>query len=121
MFSRLFRAIRAFVSGLEYGYPICCVANYSLDTFLGIPSGLSRGEEYAPSVGTYVPCRFHKRVLKALTQVECAQLLRTGFAVEHLGPNDSLETRVNGQVVSRMRVPNGFDAVFLSQIDLREA
>lgn len=121
MLSRFFRAGRAFVSGLKYGYPICCVANYSLDSFLGIPSGLSRGEDRAPSLGTYVPCHFHKRVLKTLTPVECAQLLQTGFAVEHLGPNDSLETRVNGQVVSRMRIPEGFDAVYLSQINLKEA
>jgi hypothetical protein len=31
----------------KYGYPICCVVNYSLDSFLGIPSGLSRGETHA--------------------------------------------------------------------------
>lgn len=121
MLNRISGAIRAFTSGLKYGYPICCVANYSLDSFLGVPSGLSRGETYVASIGTYVPCHFHKRVLKPLTPLECARLLRSGFAVEHLSPNDRLETRVNGQIVSRVRIPDGFDALFLSQVSLRQA
>lgn len=117
--SRIEQAVRVFASGLRYGYPICCVCNYAFDSLLGVPSGLSRGERSDPSLGTYVPCGFHKQVTKSLPAQECLQLLKSGFAVEHLNPDDILETRVNGKVVSSLRVPFGVDAVYLSQIRLR--
>jgi len=46
--------------------------------------------------------------------------MASGFAVEHLGPMDELETRLNGTIVTRIRVPRRTDAIFLSQIRLRE-
>ena len=48
------------------------------------------------------------------------QLLGSGFAVEHLAPQDTVETLVNGKVVSKIRIPQGADGLFLSQIVLRD-
>jgi len=120
LLDRLSKSIRDLVSGLRYGYPVCCVFNYFLDSFLSIPSGLSRGEITDPTLGTYVPCHFHRRVNGPLSRGECLQLLGSGFAVEHLAPQDTVETLVNGKVVSKIRIPQGADGLFLSQIVLRD-
>jgi hypothetical protein len=48
------------------------------------------------------------------------QLLNSGFSVEHLAPYDLVETRVNGRIITSVRVPKGFDAIFLSQIQLQD-
>jgi hypothetical protein len=116
----LLRALDAFSSGLKSGYPLCCVLNYVLDALLGIPSGISRGERFDPNWGSYVPCHYHKRVTQSLSRSACSELLDSGFAVEHLAPEDQIETRINGRVVSAVRIPPGNDAVFLSQLRLNE-
>jgi len=112
------RAIGSFLRGLRLGYPACCVLNYSLDSLLGIPSGLSRGEASSPNKGTYVPCHFHKRVSKSLSWSECLQLLHSGFLVEHLAPESTIETLVDGRLISSTRVPRGIRGVFLQQLRL---
>ena len=119
MLVRLTKAARDLVAGFHYGYPPCCVFNYAFDSVLGLPAGLSRGEKLDPWVGTYVPCHFHKHVQRSLSAIESMRLLNSGFSVEHLAPEDTVETRVNGRIVSRVRVPKGFDAIFLSQVRLR--
>jgi hypothetical protein len=106
---------------LEFGYPLCCVFNYSLDSLLGIPSGLSRGEVADPTTGTYVPCHFHKRVKKSLSRSQCLQLLNTGCLVEHLAPQSTVETLVDGKVVSSVQVPDEMRGVFLQQLRLDSA
>ena len=118
--TRLRKAKRDLIAGLRYRYPLCCTLNYALDAVLGLPAGLSRGERIDPSIGTYVPCHFHKRVQHSLSSTESMQLLNSGFSVEHLAPEDTVETRVNGRVVSRVRVPKGLDALFLSQVRFRD-
>jgi len=120
MLVRLTRAARDLVAGLRYGYPPCCVLNYAFDSILGLPAGLNRGEKVDSETGTYVPCQFHKRVQHSLSSTESMQLLNSGFSVEHLAPEDTVETRVNGRVVSRVRVPKGLDALFLSQVRFRD-
>jgi len=112
------RAVTSFVRGLRLGYPACCVLNYSLDSLLGIPSGLSRGESSSPNTGAYVPCHFHKKVGKSLTRSECLQLLHTGFLVEHLAPESRIETLVDGKLISSTWVPRGSRGVFLQQLRL---
>ena len=112
------RALVDIVRGLRFGYPVCCVFNYSLDSLLGIPSGLSRGEVVRPTTGAYVPCHFHKSVKKSLSRAECLQLLSTGCLVEHLAPESTIETRVDGRVISSTRVPQGIRGVFLQQLKL---
>ena len=114
------KAGRDFLVGLRQGYPTCCVLNYALDSLRGIPAGLSRGVVSGPSCGDYVPCRLHKRVRRALSSRESLTLLNSGFSVEHLAPQDLIETRVNGKVITRMRIPEGLDAVFLSQVKLTD-
>ncbi|MGD0175610.1 MAG: hypothetical protein ABSC50_02155 [Candidatus Bathyarchaeia archaeon] len=108
-----------FMFGLRYGYPLCCVLNFTIDSLIGIPSGVSRGESYNTKVGPYVPCHFHKRVKHALTPSESLLLLNSEYSVEHLAPKDLIETRVNGRLVSRMRIPAGLDAIYVSQIKLK--
>ena len=110
------RAIIDIVRGLRLGYPVCCVFNYSLDSLLGIPSGLSRGEVVRPTTGAYVPCHFHKSVKESLSRPECLQLLHSGCLVEHLAPESTIETRVDGRVVSSTRIPQGIDGVLLQQL-----
>jgi len=105
--------------GLSYGYPLCCILNFTIDSLLGVPSGLSRGESYSGKFGSYIPCEFHKKVKRALTPSESLHLLSSGYSVEHLAPEDLIETRVNGRVVSSMRIPAGLDAVYVSQIKLK--
>jgi hypothetical protein len=117
----LLRALEAFSSGLKYGYPVCCVLNYALDALLGIPSGITRGEKVDLKSGTYVPCHYHRRVTQSISRSACSQLLDSGFAVEHLAPEDQIETRINGKIVSAVRIPAGSDAIFLSQIRLSES
>jgi hypothetical protein len=117
---RLSKARRDFVVGVRYGYPLCCVLNYTLDSVLGTPAALRRGETLNPRTGTYVPCHFHKRVQRALSPTESMQLLKSGFSVEHLAPDDFIETRVNGRVVTSVRVPKGLDAVFVSQVRFQD-
>jgi len=112
------RASANVVRGLKCGYPLCCVLNYSLDSLLGIPSGLSRGELVKPRTGTYVPCYFHKRVKKSLSRSECLQLLNTGCLVEHLPPQSTIQTLVDGRVISSTRVPEGTRALLLQQLRL---
>jgi hypothetical protein len=115
------RAAASVVRGLKCGYPLCCVLNYSLDSLLGIPSGLSRGEVAMPKTGAYVPCYFHRRVKKSLSRSECLQLLKTGCLVEHLPPQSTIQTLVDGRVISSTRIPEGTRAVFLQQIRLDSA
>lgn len=112
------RAIGSFVRGLRLGYPACCVFNYSLDSLLGIPSGLSRGEASSPNTGPYVPCHFHKKVRKSLSRSECLQLLHTGFLIEHLAPESTIETLVDGKLIASTRVPKGSRALLLQQLRL---
>jgi len=120
MLNRVAKAKRDFVVGVRYGYPLCCVLNYALDSALGTPAGLRRGETYDPRSGTYVPCHFHRRVQHSLSPSQSLQLLNSGFSVEHLAPEDLIETRVNGRVVASIRVPKGLDAVFLSQVRFKD-
>ena len=116
---KLSKSKRDLMLGLRYGYPLCCVLNFTLDSLRGIPSGLSRGESYNEKLGSYVPCEFHKRVKHALTSSESLRLLNSGYSVEHLAPKDLIETRVNGRLVSSMRIPVGSDALYVSQIKLK--
>jgi hypothetical protein len=88
---------------------------------LGVPSGLSRGEISNPTTGTYVPCHFHKKVKKSLSKSECLQLLGTGCLVEHLAPQSTVETLVDGKVVASVQVPDGMRGVFLQQLKLDSA
>jgi hypothetical protein len=120
MASRVSRAIRDIALGLRNGYPICCVMNYALDSIVETPAGLRRGEKRDPILGTYVPCVLHAEVRKPLSRSESLQLLNSGFAVTHLAPDDSVEVHVNGRIVSGLRIPKGTDAVFLSQVRMRE-
>jgi hypothetical protein len=115
------RAIESVVHGLKFGYPVCCVFNYSLDSLLGIPSGLSRGETVTPTRTEYVPCHFHKKVKKSLSRSECLQLLNTGYLVEHLAPESTIETVLDGRVISSTRVPKGIRGVLLQQLRLESA
>ena len=112
------RAILSIVRGLGLGYPPCCVFNYSLDSLLGIPSGLSRGEVVTPTKGTYVPCHFHKSITKSMSRPKCLQLLRTGCLVEHLAPQSTIATLVDGRVIASTQVPEGVRGVFLQQLRL---
>jgi hypothetical protein len=116
---RLSKSKRDFMLGLSYGYPLCCVLNFTIDSLLGVPSGLSRGESYSRKLGSYVPCEFHKRVKHALSSSESLRLLNSGYSIEHLAPKDLIETRVNGRLVSSMRVPAESDALYVSQIKLK--
>ena len=120
VFRRLTRAKRDLVAGLRYGYPVCCVLNYTLDSILGLPGGLSRGERFDSKSRGFVPCHFHKHVLHSLSHLQSMQLLNSGFSAEHLAPEDLIETRVNGRVIASVRVPKGYDAIFLSQIRLQD-
>jgi hypothetical protein len=119
--NRIARAIHSARDGLKFGYPLCCVLNYSLDLLLGIPSGLSRGEIADFRAGPHVPCHFHKRVKKSLSRTQCLQLLDTGSLVEHLAPQSTVETRVDGRVVASVQVPDGMRGVFLQQLRLDSA
>lgn len=119
--SSVSRAIASVVSGLRCGYPVCCVFNYSLDSLLGIPSGLSRGEVVTSKTGAYVPCYFHKRVKKSLSRSECVQLLKTGCLVEHLPPHSTIQTLVDGRVISSTRIPDGMSGVLRQQLRLDSA
>jgi hypothetical protein len=119
VWDRLSKSKGDFIVGLRYGYPLCCVLNFTIDSLLGIPSGLSRGESHHAEIGPYVPCHFHKRVRHTLTRRESMLLLKSGYSVEHLAPTDLIETKVNGRLVSRMRIPVGLDAIYVSQIKLR--
>lgn len=121
MLGRVIHAIRDLASGLSYGYPACCVFNYTLDTLRGTPAGLRRGERYDSTLGTYVPCVFHTRVKTALSRQESLEFLNSGFSATHLAQEDSVEIRVNGKLVSGLRIPKGTDAVLLSQVRLRES
>jgi hypothetical protein len=112
------RAIESVIHGLKFGYPICCVFNYSLDSLLGIPSGVSRGEKMTPAREEYVPCHFHKKVKKSMSRSECLQLLDTGCLVEHLAPESTVETILDGRVISSTRVPKGIRGVLLQQLRL---
>lgn len=117
---RLLKGKRDFTVGVQHRYPLCCVLNYVLDSLLGTPAGLRRGETLDPRTGTYVPCHFHKRVHRSLSPTESMHLLNSGFSVEHLAPEDLLETRVNGKVVASVRVPKDLDAVFVSQVRFQD-
>jgi hypothetical protein len=121
IFNRIAGAIYSLREGSKFGYPICCVFNYSLDSLLGVPSGLSRGEITNPTTGTYVPCHFHKKVKKSLSKSQCLQLLDTGCLVEHLAPQSTVETLVDGKVVASVQVPDGMRGVFLQQLKLDSA
>ena len=115
---RVRRAIRDIMKGLSIGYPLCCTVNYALDSLRGVPAGLRRGETQNANVGSYVPCIFHMRVKNQLTKQQSLELLNSGFAVTHLAPHDSVEIRVNGDIVSSLRIPKGTDGLLLSQVRL---
>lgn len=117
----LSRAIGSIVLGLKMGYPVCCVLNYSLDTLLGIPSGLSRGEIQSPALGAYAPCHFHRRVERPLSRSECLNLVRTGSAVEHVASRSKIQTVVNGKTIFSTYVPEGMSGVLLEQLILEGA
>jgi hypothetical protein len=119
--TRIARAIHTARDGLKFGYPLCCVFNYSLDSLLGIPSGLSRGEIANSRAGPYVPCHFHKKVKRSLSRTQCLQLLDTGCLVEHLAPQSTVETLVDGRIVASVQVPDGMRGVFLQQLRLDSA
>ncbi len=116
---RLIKSKRDVKLGLDYGYPLCCVLNFTIDSLLGVPSGLSRGEAYDEKLGSYVPCEFHKRVKHSLTPKESLRLFDSGFRVEHLAPKDLIETRVNGRLIASVEIPAELDGVYVSQIRLK--
>jgi hypothetical protein len=117
----LSRAIGSIFLGLKMGYPVCCVLNYSWDTLLGIPSGLSRGEIETPALGAYAPCHFHSRVGRPLSRSECLNLVRTGSAVEHVAARSTIQTVVNGKTIFATYVPEGMSGVLLEQLILEGA
>lgn len=119
LIGRVARAIEALLQGARFGYPVCCVLNYSFDTLLGLPSGLRRGETCSPRLGTYVPCQYHKK-LNSLPRSECEELMRRGCMVERLAPNSTLEMRVDGKVVSSLQIPEGLEGLLLQQVRLTE-
>ncbi len=120
MIGRVGRAVRGLLQGLKFGYPFCCVLNYSFDTLLGLPSGLSRGETSSTTLGPYVPCHYHKK-LNALSRRECLELIKGGYLVERLAPNAKVEMFVNGKVVSAIYIPEGIEGLLLQQIKLTES
>lgn len=120
MIGRAARAVKDLLRGIKLRYPICCVLNYSLDTILGVPAGLSRGEISSPPVGTYVPCHLHKRI-RSLSRTECDEFMKSGYTVERLAPNATLEMRVDGKVVSSLHIPEGLEALLLQQVRLTES
>lgn len=49
------KALRDLINGLEYGYPLCCIEEYCLDSLEGRYSAWRRGT--VPwGFGKYVPC-----------------------------------------------------------------
>ncbi len=116
--SRIASAIHSISAGLRFGYPLCCVFNYSLDMLLDIPSGLSRGEVRDAKIGAYVPCHFHKRVKHSLSRSDCLKLMDSGCLVEHLAPCSTVQTVVDGRVVSSVQVPEAMRGLFMQQLRL---
>lgn len=62
--ARLRGAMADIRRGRYYGYPVCCIAHYCLDTMLGRPPALTRAwqlSETEPSDATQVVCGFLHR------------------------------------------------------------
>lgn len=50
------RALRDVEAGLFYGYPLCCIEEFCMDTLDGLYSGLRRGHIDTDDGRRYVPC-----------------------------------------------------------------
>jgi hypothetical protein len=109
--------LRHFINGVKYGYPLCCIINFCIDSIVGLPSGISRGVRHR--LGGYVPCRLHTRILRPLGKAECMRLMESGFGIETLGPNDLVEIRVNDRTVFATRIPVGLDGILQYHMVLR--
>jgi hypothetical protein len=53
---RILKAINDFIAGIHYGYPLCCVLNFCIDTLLNRPCAQLRYSDKE-----YVECFMHIR------------------------------------------------------------
>jgi hypothetical protein len=56
--NRTLKAIRDFFVGIRYGYPVCCIAEFAIDTMLDRPSAQLRWNDTTD----HVPCVLHNRM-----------------------------------------------------------
>ena len=53
---KFLRAVRHITFGIEYRYPLCCIAQFTWDGLCGRDAGMER-----PGFDGFVPCRFHTK------------------------------------------------------------
>jgi hypothetical protein len=55
--NRILKAVKAFLAGIHYGYPLCCILNFCIDSLLDRPAAQLRWSDKTE----FVECCFHVR------------------------------------------------------------
>lgn len=59
--NRIVKAIRHFFAGLTYHYPVCCIAEFAIDTMLNRPSAQLRWNDTTDHVECFLHARTHNK------------------------------------------------------------
>jgi hypothetical protein len=59
--TQITKSIKDLINGIKYGYPLCCIIQFSLDTLRNLP--IQATLRYTDTVD-YVPCNLHIRNCK---------------------------------------------------------
>lgn len=58
---RVLKAVQDFFAGLTYHYPMCCIANFAIDTVLDRPSAQLRWNDTTDHVECFLHARTHTK------------------------------------------------------------